>query len=558
MSDATNQSQTAEDQLVHSMEKIAGTSRWLERMGDYINPILVKETRRALKSRWIILAFTLMLVSSWGISVLFSLFSGDSLEYGAPSVTFFYAFYFVLAVAVFLVVPFSTFQSFQGEQDGKTFEALSISSLSPRQIVWGQLLTAMLQIFLYYCAISPFIAFTALLQGFDVLSMSYVLGATAVFSPLLCMTALMLSSMACKTNMRTIVMLAVLVGLFLLLMGALGLAASIISFGTMLSTNTFWLVTLIFVVVGLSYFFLFEQITIAQLTFYSGNRSTGIRIVGFVQLIMAWSVLLISFWNYSAWEPGAVLAISIVCAVHLAVFGVFMISGLNSLSNRIRRTLPKNKLLRLLSVPFLPGGTRGFLYIILQLAVMMVIVFIAKETFSVFSTPTGSGSRYVLSRTNILSLSTYGISAYIIFYLGLGCFTTRIFSKWIINARMAMGLAITLIFFAIGALGPYVLEAIRMFIFSQRRMIPDRSNDLLMTFNPFVSLEYIFDERNTALLPENFYPWVATFTVLLVVGIGLNFRSIIQSIQQVLVDPPMSQSKIRKGVEVDEKAEVLA
>ena len=44
--------------------------RTLVRLGDRLNPILVKETRQALKSRQFLITFVLLLFCAWGWSVL--------------------------------------------------------------------------------------------------------------------------------------------------------------------------------------------------------------------------------------------------------------------------------------------------------------------------------------------------------------------------------------------------------------------------------------------------------------------------------------------------------
>src|SRR5262245_19289753 len=89
----------------------------IERGSDWLNPILVKETRQSLKSRQFVATFLLMLVASWLISVFGILLSGTGAEYHTLGGTFFFAYYVVLAVAVFIVVPFGAFRSLLSERD---------------------------------------------------------------------------------------------------------------------------------------------------------------------------------------------------------------------------------------------------------------------------------------------------------------------------------------------------------------------------------------------------------------------------------------------------------
>ena len=139
----------------------------LIRLADFANPILVKETRQALKSRQFVATFMLLLVASWIVSSFLLLNAGDQLEYRAVGGLFFSAYYLVLAFAVLAIVPFTAFRSLQAERELNTYDLLSITAMSPRQMVWGKLLSAVVQSLIYYSAITPFIAFSSLLQGFD-------------------------------------------------------------------------------------------------------------------------------------------------------------------------------------------------------------------------------------------------------------------------------------------------------------------------------------------------------------------------------------------------------
>jgi ABC-type Na+ efflux pump permease subunit len=59
---------------------------------------------------------------------------------------------------VLVLIPFGCYRSLLAEREQTTFELLSITSLSPRQVIWGKLLSAGLQMFIFYSAIAPFVA----------------------------------------------------------------------------------------------------------------------------------------------------------------------------------------------------------------------------------------------------------------------------------------------------------------------------------------------------------------------------------------------------------------
>ena len=123
---------------------------WCEKWSDRFNPILVKETRQALKSRQFVITFSLLLFAalSWTIVGTFSLMPAIYTSPSAPRMML--GYYFVLALPMLLVVPLAAYRSLEGEIDDGTLELLSITSLSPRQIILGKLASAMLQMLLYF------------------------------------------------------------------------------------------------------------------------------------------------------------------------------------------------------------------------------------------------------------------------------------------------------------------------------------------------------------------------------------------------------------------------
>src|SRR5690348_633271 len=119
---------------------------WWERGADRLNPILVKEARQALKSRQFVLTFLLLLLAAWSVSVFHLATYGAQIEYGSAGRDIFFWFYFVLAIATILVIPFGAYRSLLSERDLNTFDLLSISTLSPGKIVRGKLASAVLQL----------------------------------------------------------------------------------------------------------------------------------------------------------------------------------------------------------------------------------------------------------------------------------------------------------------------------------------------------------------------------------------------------------------------------
>jgi hypothetical protein len=137
----------------------------LERLGEQLNPILVKEARQALKSKQFAVTFTLLLLCGWGWSLLGIAMLSPGVYYAPAGPFMLVGYYFVLAVPLLVVVPFAAFRSLASEREDGTYELLSITALSPRLIVTGKLGSALLQMMVYYSALSPCIVFTYVLRG---------------------------------------------------------------------------------------------------------------------------------------------------------------------------------------------------------------------------------------------------------------------------------------------------------------------------------------------------------------------------------------------------------
>src|SRR3954471_8656788 len=126
-------------------------SRWakiealLDRLGDRLNPILVKEARQAMKSRQFVVTFSLLLLCGWLWTALFVLTGLPAIYYAPVGPGILAGYYAVLSVPLLIVVPYAACRSLAGEWEDGTFELLSITTLSARQIIAGKLASAVLQ-----------------------------------------------------------------------------------------------------------------------------------------------------------------------------------------------------------------------------------------------------------------------------------------------------------------------------------------------------------------------------------------------------------------------------
>ncbi|MCC5846883.1 MAG: hypothetical protein JJU29_02230 [Verrucomicrobia bacterium] len=125
--------------------------------GDRINPMVVKELRQGLKSRGFVSALILgQLLMVFCMLVYFLILAqspgraGDLL--GAD--IFFQA---ILALCLLVIVPAQACFSLSNERSQKTLELIQLTRLQARNIVLGKNISLLLQSFLLYTAVMPFL-----------------------------------------------------------------------------------------------------------------------------------------------------------------------------------------------------------------------------------------------------------------------------------------------------------------------------------------------------------------------------------------------------------------
>ena len=513
------------------MSTLVRANAWLEDISDRLNPILVKETRQALKSRQFIVTFLLMLIASWLISVFGTLAAGDSLEFGSAGRGLFTSYFVVLALAIFVVVPYSAYRGLLNERDQTTLELLNITSLSPRQLVWGKLWSAMAQVFIFYSAIAPFIAFTSMLQGFDVALVAFSLGISILVTLSLTMLTLMLASIPQSKHLQGLMTGAIFLGLLFVISMIFSAVPAMLMATLPIDETDFWVATSAIVVAGLSFFFLFTQIATAHLTFDADNRSTGIRVACTLQFVLYWSVIAFaelmlgrSYFGGS----GAAAVFAAWCLIHTGVCGFFAATESDFVSRRVRRGIPKTIFLRFLATPFLPGGHRGFLYLMLHLTLIPVIVqLLFSDSFA-----TGKWEGWW----------TVTFALYVVAFVGLGSAFGRALRRVSAEVRPMHVRVIIFIMFAFGTIIPYM-----PLLFGTREY--EWMYKILRVLNPIAMLELVSR--------TNYGNDLATGELIALgaaaaLGFLLNVRPMFVGLAEVLRQPVSATSRAKSPAETSE------
>lgn len=438
--------------------------RWLDRVSDRLNPILVKEARQAMKSRQFVITFALLLICAWGWSLLGVALLSPGVYYAPGGRFMLTGYYFILAFPLLVVVPYSAFRSLASEREDGTYELLSISTLSPHQIVSGKLGSAILQMVVYLSALSPCVAFTYLLRGVDIVLLASVLAIVSLASLLLSAVGLLLGTLTKAKHWQVVLSVAMIVGLVavflyvtlsvtIIVIGESGLPLDQAAFWSGVAASlTFYCSLLAIVLLAAS----------ARLAPASDNRSTRLRIAMLAQylLLAGWFI----GFAIGIREVGVLIPFILLAAIHWYVMGALMTGESEQISPRVKRSLPRSLLGRVFLIWFFPGPGKGYFFAVTGMFSAVILVGLCQvqpiwdwilpgPTGGAGLTSSGMSAGY---RMFLLTLSCV-LMCYVVIYLGVGRLIVMRLSRWC-PTGVIVALAVNLLLLALGALGPLIVQ----------------------------------------------------------------------------------------------------
>ncbi len=381
--------------------------RFTEWASDFLNPLVVKETRQALKSRQFTLWFLLLLVGCWVVTIGGVALLGPGVRYGAAGGVLFSAYYSVLLFPLCVVAPFAAFRSVAAEQDDNTRDLLTVSSLSPAQVVQGKLASAAVQVAIYFSALAPCLAFTYLLRGVDVMTIVLLL-LHAVFASLgLSMFGIFLAS-AFKQKFSQVFISIVLIGvLFAAFQGSALMGFSLMQVGGMVGDEGLGIFVSVWATLFVTSFALVYFAAVALNSFASANRSTALRVAAAVQqaFYLGWMVCA---WVASGFEDEVLGIMGVVACCYWWIGGAMLTSESPVLSSRVRRSLPTSRFGRAFGAWLTPGPGTGYFFVLSNLAIVLATG-AAMATYQSFG----------VSEVRSFVMSVVAVS-YVAAYLGVG------------------------------------------------------------------------------------------------------------------------------------------
>jgi ABC-type transport system involved in multi-copper enzyme maturation permease subunit len=501
----------------------SAAENWLAALVDRANPILVKETRQALKSRQFVVTFLVVLIACWIVSIVGVTMIGPDIYYAAAGGQMLLAYYAVLAFPLALIVPFTAFRSLAAEQEENTYDLLSITTLSAKQIISGKLWSACVQMAVYLSAVSPCIAFTFLLRGVDALTTAFLIALAVLGSLGLSAIALLIGAIARVKHTQMVWSVALVLGLAWVFGGSLAVAQIVINDGAnFMREEGFWVVVAGLMTLYVTTFGLVHSAAAAQIAFASDNRSTTLR----------WWMLAQQAC-FCGWLAGVAYAVGVGAIPEIVIVGLSMgaaywyLAGTlltaewPHLSRRVQRSLPQSTAGRAFLTLLNPGPGSGYLFVTSNLTMLTI----AAAALIYWADPV---SRHMRIDREILFYFAAFTWSYVVAYLGIGRLLIIALRRWV-YVPIAAGFLLHIILLLIGVGVPTVIQV-------ASRTYRQQGYTLLQTSNPFWTLGELVDDGPNAVYAEIL---IFILPAAAVLALLLNVRSVAAELRRQRIAQPI-------------------
>jgi hypothetical protein len=489
--------------------------------GDWLNPILVKETRQALKSFQFTTTFVLVLVACWIVTIGGLALIGPSVTFSASGGTLLAWYYAILAFPLVVVVPYSAFRSLIAEREDNTYDLLSITTLRPRQIISGKLGSSIVQMAVYFSAITPCLAFTYLLRGVDLPTIAVLTIYTFLASLGLAMAGILLATLSEQRFAQVFVSVALVAALLWICFWAIFGGSQIIQYSyAFMGGEEFWITSLALATFYVTTFALMYFAAAGMITFATENRSTPLRICMMVQQA-AWIGWMAFAWLYNEYEMFTVLFLAMFAGIYWYAMGTMLTAEKPGMSQRVRRQLPQTFFGRVFFSWLNPGPGSGYMFVIANGTAILLVCLLgimATEKLNTGAAPSPSADELFY-----MVIVGWG---YIVTYLGIGMMAILFLRRFAVVNLFAS----VLVHFLVILFGSGIPTTIQLMSVELRYV----DYSFLQVTNPFWSLSHLASSGAVTEGPAlAFMVTAAAFCVVL-----LNMRSIVRELKPVRIAPP--------------------
>jgi hypothetical protein len=335
-----------------------------DRIDDWINPIVVKELRQAVKSRLVVGILMLFLglqLFLLGLYLLLGEMREDRINWNAGMDVFCWQ-QVILLWTLMLFVPGYAAVRLGSERSDHNVDLLFISTLHPRSIIAGKLFAALMLAMLVYSTCAPFMAFTYLMRGIDIPTILTVLFIDLLLMLFSTMVALFLSAVPGPRAIKFFLGFLGLLGMIVLcgMMTAMTIAIIMGEIPLFHEMFDYWLALAVTVAGVLGLVGMFFVYSVALISPPSSNRILPVRLYLFgLWLALGVGLFLTSYYYKPSSHLGPIVFWVLGAAVLVCIQFCISICERERWGPRMRRNIPQSMWARVPAFLFYTGSAGG-------------------------------------------------------------------------------------------------------------------------------------------------------------------------------------------------------
>jgi hypothetical protein len=521
---------------------------WIDRLDDWINPIVIKELRQAVKSRLV----TSMLLLFLGLQMVIVALSlgfrdigpnGDAMNWREGNSIFVVLQAILLGTCMVLIPAYASLRM-SAERSDSNVDLLFISTLRPTSIIAGKFFSALVLAMLVFSCCAPFMTFTYLLRGIDIPSILFVLGVDLLAVILSTQVGLFLAAVPAPRALKVLLFFFAFLQLCGIFISLVGMTSMMIREGvfTEMNEESWAIMGVITLAVLFSTGLLFCW-SVALISPPSANRA----LLGRVFLVVMWLILGagclgLTLYPWVVRGPAGghdgPLAIWTGCSVvFFCLQFLISINERHSWGPRVARAIPRWVTLRAFAFLFYSGAAGGVFLSMICVALTLLVGLAWRNIFPTFTLSDEIGEVQMVFGALALYTFCFGMSAVLVRYYLLGARIRPVYT-WVL-CLLLVGLGMTL---------PWIAALI-----IDAHSIYNQEMPWWLFTNPFGVIMEISQLRY-----RNSYSALACFVFLICWAMVLAALSVRWVSQQIaLFHPPPARVRIKTDVEVVEVMEVL-
>jgi hypothetical protein len=358
---------------------------FLNKIGDRINPIVVKEMRQAVNSRFVssmlVLLLTVELLTMSLMLLLQSPSSDPDIQNMRTGREVFKVLQGILIVSCILLIPTMTGGRLASERSDVKVDLLFISTLSPRAIMAGKFLAATALALLIFSACAPFMTFAYLLRGLEIstILLTLLIDFGAV---LLGITfALLVASIPATLLLRVVLGIISIIVLGYLAVGAIGASILFLERGFFLNLNSgdVWLAFAGLAGLAIGLMGLMFVWSTAMISPATSNRVFPVKVYTFA----FWVFLMLAFgiWSIKIERPEPMYVGGLFGVVLFSFHMMIACSERDEWGPRVQRRIPHSQLFRIPAFLLFSGSAGGFAFSVLGCAASIAVMYIFQNTY---------------------------------------------------------------------------------------------------------------------------------------------------------------------------------